>query len=235
MSQVRILIIEDEINIAKTIAATFAKTDYTVEMCHDGKEGLQKLKSEKWDIVFLDIRLPSMDGMEILKHLSENKIPVNVVMITAYGSVENAVQAMKYGAVDFVPKPLEPEILREIVKKIISRHLLSEQNVIEYQEFIELAKLHIKEREYHKAHADIKQAITQKPESAEAYNLLGAINEVLGDHIAASQAYQMAIKFDARYLPALENLKRITSMEANSSSLMDLMAALKKRDDKHET
>jgi DNA-binding NtrC family response regulator len=228
MSQVRILIIDDEINIAKTIAATFAKTDFLVEICHDGTEGLKRLQTETWDVVFLDIRLPGMDGMEILKQIYDNKLQVNVVMVTAYGSIENAVQAMKYGAVDFVPKPLEPQVLREIVRKIISRHLLSEQNVVEYQEIIELTKRHIKEREYHKAHADIKQAITQKPESSEAYNLLGAINEVLGDNIAASQAYQMAIKFDAHYLPALENLKRITSMEANSSSLMDLMASLNK-------
>jgi DNA-binding NtrC family response regulator len=230
MSQVRMLIIEDEINIAKTIAATFAKADYLIELCHDGTEGLTRLQTEMWDIVFLDIKLPGLDGMEILKRISEEKLPVNVIMITAYGSIENAVQAMKYGAVDFVPKPLEPENLRDIVRKVIARHLFTEQNVIEYQEFIELAKLHIQAREYHKAHAVIKKALAQKPEAAEAYNLLGAINEVLGDNIAAAQAYQMAIKFDANYLPALENLKRITSMEANSASLLDLMATLKVRD-----
>lgn len=230
MSQVRILIIDDEINIAKTIAATFAKAEYLIELCHDGTEGLNRLQTEVWDIVFLDIRLPGIDGMQILKQIYDNKIAVNVVMITAYGSIENAVQAMKYGAVDFVPKPLEPEVLRAIVSRIISRQLLTEQNVTEYLEFIELAKLHIKDREYHKAHDIIKRAISQKPESAEAYNLLGAINEVLGDNIAASQAYQMAIRFDANYQPALENLKRITSMEANSAGLLDLMASLKNRD-----
>jgi len=230
MAQIRILIIDDEINIAKTIAATFSKSEYLVELCHDGAEGLKKLQTAEWDIVFLDIRLPGLDGMQILKQIYDDKIPVNVIMITAYGSIENAVQAMKYGAVDFVPKPLEPEVLREIVRKIIARHLFTEQNVAEYQEFIELTKLHIKQREYQKAHAAIKQAIAQKPEAAEAYNLLGAINEVLGDNIAAAQAYQMAIKFDAHYAPALENLKRITSMEANSASLLDLMATLKVRD-----
>jgi len=230
MSQVRMLIIEDEINIAKTIAATFSKTVYKVEQCHDGTEGLKKLQTEEWDIVFLDIRLPGIDGMEILKQISETQTPVNVIMITAYGSIENAVQAMKYGAVDFVPKPLEPEVLRDIVRKVIARRLYTEQNVAEYQEFIELTKLHIKSREYQKAHVVIKKAIAQKPESAEAYNLLGAINEVLGDNIAAAQAYQMAIKFDAYYNPALENLKRITSMEANSASLLDLMATLKVRE-----
>lgn len=230
MPQTRIFIVDDEVNIAKTIAATFTNSEYHVELCHEGKEALSRLLDEEWDIVFLDIRLPGMDGMQILLKLYEHKSAVNVVMITAYGSIENAVQAMKYGAVDFIPKPLDPVALREIVSKIIARQQLTEQNVDEYHEFIEFAKLQIKEREYRKAHAAIKQAITQKPESAEAYNLLGAINEVLGDNIAASQAYQMAIRFDANYSPALENLKRISSLEANSSDLLDLMASLKKRD-----
>ncbi len=226
MSQIKMLIIDDEINITKTIAASFAKNGYFIQQCNDGNEGLKRLNEEKWDIAFLDIRLPGIDGMKILKQIYENQISVNVIMITAYGSVENAVQAMKYGAVDFVSKPLEPATLRNIVDKIISRQHLSEQSVIEYHEFIELAKLYIKQREFHKAHDAIKKALTQKPESAEAYNLLGAINEVLGDIVAASQAYQMAIRFDADYQPALENLKRITSMEANSADLLDMMSTI---------
>jgi DNA-binding NtrC family response regulator len=228
MAQIKILIIDDEVNIAKTIAATFSKTDYLVELIHDGKQGLQKLQSEAWDIVFLDIRLPGMDGMEILKEIYDHNMPVNIIMITAYGSIENAVQAMKYGAIDFVPKPLEPENLRDIVTKIIARKHLNEQNVIDYQEFIELAKQHIKQRDYHKANAAIKQAIAQKPESAEAYNLLGAVSEVLGDNIAAAQAYQMALKFDNHYQAAKENLNRITSLEGNSASMLDLLATLKR-------
>lgn len=228
MPQVKILIIDDEINIGKTIAATFSDSDYVSELCQDGRTAWEKLRNEPWDIVFLDIRLPGLDGMEIIKRIHDNNLKVNVVMITAYGSIENAVQAMKYGAVDFIQKPLEPEKLRQVVRNVLVRPKLLERDLTEYNEFLEAAKLHIKNRNYPAAHNTLIKALEQKPESAEVYNLIGAVHEVMGDLLSAAQAYQMAIRFDKNYQPALDNLKRITSTEGNTASLTDMMAALKK-------
>jgi DNA-binding NtrC family response regulator len=227
MTELSLLIVEDEINIAKTIQATFANSGYRTELCYDGETAWTKISSEPWDIIFLDIKLPGLDGMEILKRIHDNNIKTNVVMITAFGSVEFAVQAMKYGAVDFFQKPFEPQTLRNIVRQIEDRGKIDEHSVTEYNEYIELAKLQIKEREYHKAQTTIRKALALKADSAEAYNLLGAVYEILGDKSAAVQAYQMSISFNKEYIPALTNLKHLISLEGNASSLQEMMAALK--------
>ena len=91
---------------------------------------------------------------------------------------------------------------------------------------MELAKFNIQNREFSAAHNNLIKALDQKPGSAEAYNLLGAVHEVMGDLASASQAYQMAIKIDKSYKPALENLKRITSLEGNTASFSELMSTL---------
>jgi DNA-binding response OmpR family regulator len=228
MTQIKILIVEDEVNIARTIEATFNNSGFAFEICSDGEKALQRLQEAAWDIVILDIRLPGIDGMEVLRQIHERKNPVNVVMITAYGSIDFAVQAMKLGAVDFIQKPFEPDTLRAVVNQIVERHTLLENEQNGYQEMLELAKKYIQAREYHKAHDYLKQALTLKPESAVAYNLLGAVTEILGDNQAAVQAYQAALRFDPDYKPALANLQRITSLESNSVGLIDLLTPKKR-------
>lgn len=228
MSQTRILIIDDETHIAHTIAASFYNSNYTVEMCFDGLSGWKKLNEEHWDIVFLDIRMPLMDGMELLRKLHEAGKQRNVIMITAYGSIENAVQAMKYGAIDYILKPLDIDVIRSLVSDILSRPLLAQRDLTDYHEFIEHAKLMIQNRDYASAKSSVKKALKEVPDSAEAYNLLGALYEVMEDFGSAIQAYQMALRFDKFYKPALENINRLTSLEANSTSLQNLMRSLKK-------
>lgn len=228
MSQIKILIIDDEINIAKTIAAVFSDASYAVEVCNDGLSGWNRLSQEKWDIVFLDIRMPEMDGMEVLKKLYDSGKQQNIVMITAYGSIENAVQAMKYGAIDFIMKPLDLGVIRQLVSDILSRPLLLQRDLSNYKEHLEHAKLMIQKREYAAAKSSVKKALKEVPESAEAYNLLGALYEVMDDLGSAVQAYQMALRFDNNYKPAQENISRVTSLEGNTASLIDLMRSLKK-------
>lgn len=231
MTKTKLLIVDDEVNITKTIAATFAQAEFDCHSCFDGVTAWQQLSEMTWDVVFLDLRLPGLDGMEILKRLSEHNIKTDIVIITAHGTIENAVQAMKYGAVDFINKPLDPESLRAVVALIINRRHLNENQALAFDELVELAKQQIKERNYHKARVHIKNAIDMKPNSAIAYNLLGALDEVLEDKSSAVQAYQMALSFDPLYLPAKENLQRAISLESNTISILDFLSA-KARDTK---
>jgi DNA-binding response OmpR family regulator len=225
MSKIKLLIVDDEVNIAKTIAATFASDEFECQSCYDGLVAWQQIAHNTWDVVFLDLRLPGLDGMEILKRIYENNISSDIVIMTAHGTVDNAVQAMKYGAVDFISKPLEPSSLRDVVTLILKRRNLTETQALEFEGFLELTKQHIKERQYHKARSIIKKAIELKPHSAVAYNLLGALDEVLDDKSSAVQAYQMALSFDTQYLPAKENLQRLTSMESTTISILDYLSS----------
>jgi len=113
----RILIIDDEENIRTTMQFALEAVGHRVETAADGPEGLTGFgNGENWDLVLLDQRMPGMEGLEVLRRIRERDSAARVVMVTAYGTIELAVDAMKAGAVDFLRKPFTPEILRGAVE-----------------------------------------------------------------------------------------------------------------------
>ena len=112
----RVLVIDDEPNIRRMIRITLEADGYEVEDAADGKTGLDTFgDGSRFDVVVLDQKMPGMDGLEILKHLRTRAAGMPVVMATAFGSIELAVDAMKAGATDFLRKPLTPDTLRGAV------------------------------------------------------------------------------------------------------------------------
>jgi DNA-binding NtrC family response regulator len=118
----RILIIDDEENIRRVTRLTLQAAGYQVGEASDGESGLEFFgDGSTWDAVLLDQRMPGMDGLETLRHISERDSAARVIMATAYASIELAVDAMKLGATDFVRKPMTPEILRNAVASALSK------------------------------------------------------------------------------------------------------------------
>jgi CheY-like chemotaxis protein len=112
----RILIIDDEENIRQTMQMALETEGYTVETAADGPEGLRRFREPRgWDLVLLDQRMPGMEGLEVLRRIREVDPDACVIMATAYGTIELAVDAMKAGAKDFLRKPFTPEVLRGAV------------------------------------------------------------------------------------------------------------------------
>src|SRR5215467_1553442 len=112
----RILIIDDEEHIRRMMRITLEAAGYAVAEAPDGQEGLTLYgDGSAWDGVVLDQRMPGMDGLETLKRIKERDPGAQVIMATAYASIELAVDAMKLGATDFVRKPLTPQALRNSV------------------------------------------------------------------------------------------------------------------------
>jgi len=115
----RILVIDDEEHIRETMQFALEAVGYPVDTAADGAEGLEKFGSgEAWDLVLLDQRMPGMDGLEVLRHMRERDPSARIAMVTAYGTLELAIDAMRAGAVDFLRKPFTPEVLRGAVKAI---------------------------------------------------------------------------------------------------------------------
>jgi DNA-binding NtrC family response regulator len=114
-----ILIIDDEEAIRDSCSQVLKKDGYTVKTAKDGIEGLGLIKKKSFQVVFLDLRLPGLDGMEVLSRIKEENPETPVVIITAYASIESAVEAMKRGAFDYLAKPFSPEELRLITKKAL--------------------------------------------------------------------------------------------------------------------
>lgn len=117
MSAPRILVIDDEENIRRTMQMALETEGYEVTAAADGIEGLQRFhEAPGWDLVLLDQRMPGMDGLEVLRRIRASDAEARIVMVTAYATIELAVDAMRIGVRDFLRKPFTPAILRDAVR-----------------------------------------------------------------------------------------------------------------------
>lgn len=207
----RILIIDDEKNIRLTLTHALDPIGSSVDTAVNGEEGLEMIAENNYDIILLDLKMPGMDGLEVLKRLREIAQGVRVIIITAYGTIENAVEAMKLGAVDFIQKPFSPKEIRGLIQSIASREELSEKDADSYEELIQLGKKAITDRDFDRAMDIIGRAISLDPTKAEAQNMLGVLFEFQGRKSDARKHYLAATDIDPTYEPAQKNLDRITS------------------------
>jgi DNA-binding NtrC family response regulator len=123
----RILIADDELNMRRVLEAILKRAGYQVVTAANGNEALLHM-SREINMVITDLKMPGLDGMGLLRKLSSDYPDVPVVMITAHGSVENAVEAVKLGAFDYLEKPFEQEQIHQIVTKAMRTHMLSRRD-----------------------------------------------------------------------------------------------------------
>lgn len=127
----KILIIDDEKIIRSTLREILEYEKYQISEAQDGEQGLKMLKEEEFDLVLCDIKMPKMDGLEVLEKSSELEKPPQFIMISAHGSIETAVEATKKGAFDFVPKPPDLNRLLLTVRNALDKkNLVSETKVL---------------------------------------------------------------------------------------------------------
>ncbi|MEW5944933.1 MAG: sigma-54 dependent transcriptional regulator [bacterium] len=124
-----ILVVDDKKSIIEILETTLAREGFDVSNRMTGADAVEAIKNEKFDLVLCDIRLPDIDGAEILKTARALVPPLSVIMITAYGSIENAIHCMKLGAEDYVTKPFNLDELKEIVRKALDKVRLLRENV----------------------------------------------------------------------------------------------------------
>jgi DNA-binding NtrC family response regulator len=123
-----ILIVEDEPKMRRLLELNLAEEGYTVFLAADAEAGLKNLRQEPIDLVLTDLRLPGMSGLDLLQEIKRTNALIPVVVMTAYGTVETAVEAMKSGASDYVLKPFSLEEIQLIVRKELRVHRLIEEN-----------------------------------------------------------------------------------------------------------
>ncbi|HZU22494.1 MAG TPA: response regulator, partial [Terriglobales bacterium] len=125
----RVLIIDDEHEIRESLQTLLELEGYSVTTACNGADGLEQAANEPHDLVLLDYALPDMNGMEVLRELQERDCQLAVIMITAYGTVENAVSAIRCGAVNFIQKPWDNDKLLADVQSAIATRRVKEENV----------------------------------------------------------------------------------------------------------
>ena len=123
----KILIIDDERAIRRALREILEFEDYQVEEAEHGKEGLEKAKNTLFDVIFCDIKMPQMDGIEVLDELIKAKVDTPVIMISGHGNIETAVEAIKKGAFDFIEKPLDLNRILVTIRNAKERVVLVEE------------------------------------------------------------------------------------------------------------
>jgi DNA-binding NtrC family response regulator len=128
-NQYSVLIIDDEAGIRESLQALLSLEGYSVESAIDGEAGLVEIDQKSFDLVLLDLALPGQNGIEILAHIRDRQPELPVIMITAYGTVDNVVDAIRAGAQNFVQKPWDNEKLLADIRSAIARYRAEEENV----------------------------------------------------------------------------------------------------------
>jgi len=211
MEKKPILIVDDEKNIRLTMSQSLEPLDTPVQTAVNGEEAIQKLHETPFGVVFLDLKMPGIDGMEVLRQIKDGWPKIRVIIITAHGTIETAVEAMKLGAVDFIQKPFSPSEIRDLARQVLQREALEEEDAVDYFSLIEITKRHISDRRFSDARATARKAIAVDPAQPEAYNLLGALLEIKRDFLEAQKFYRAALDIDPTFKPAWTNLERTTS------------------------
>jgi two-component system response regulator AtoC len=124
-TETSVLIVDDEVNIGRVLAAMLRREGYKVRAVTDGAEAMTELKLRPWSLVITDLKMPRVDGDQLLEHIQEHYPDTPVIIITAHGSIGSAVEALKKGAFDYITKPFEAEELRVAVQKAIRTRTLN--------------------------------------------------------------------------------------------------------------
>lgn len=217
----KILIVDDESNIRLQLNKCLAKEGYYIEEASNGEEALQLIYNKKYDLILMDVQMPELNGLDVLKRIRKFGNSTRVIMMTAFGTVEMAVDSMKIGAVDFLSKPFTLSKVRAVVKEVLDKDMNILRVDKDISRYIGEARDAIFNKDYDKAKFCLKEALLNDSSSAEIQNLLGVMEEKTGDRQLAQKYYRAALSIDPTYEPADNNLKR-TAMFNSFSSKVDL-------------
>ncbi|HET7711906.1 MAG TPA: response regulator, partial [Thermoanaerobaculia bacterium] len=125
----RVLVIDDETAIREAIRMTLEYENYKVDEARSGQEGIDKASKTPYDALLLDIKMPVLDGIEVLENLKAQKVTAPVIMVSGHGDVHTAVECTKRGAFDFLEKPLNRDKLLLAVRNAVRQRSLEEENI----------------------------------------------------------------------------------------------------------
>ncbi len=198
-SKRRILVVDDEKNIRLTVQHSLLAADYEVETASNGMEGLQKFRSGKFDLILMDLRMPQVNGIEMLRQIREFDQHASAIVITAYLTIDTLLEAFGLGVSDYIRKPFSPNDVRETVKHVLMREGMEDSTEADAGQSLELARKHLADREMPQAIESARQAIAKDPNNPDAHALLGMLLHLTEDFTAAEQAFREAILLDPQH------------------------------------
>ena len=204
-----VLVVDDEPNLVLATKLALADAGWSVATAATGEEALEHLEQHRVDVMVLDLRLPGLDGLEVLRVVRDEHPEVRVLVMSAYGTVEAAVEALVLGASDFLRKPFSPGELVESVDDVFSRIGDGEAVRVQFARHVALARARLTERRARAALEHARRAVALDPLRPEGFNLLGAASELLNRRLDAQKMYRVALELQPSYRPASANLDRL--------------------------
>jgi DNA-binding response OmpR family regulator len=214
-AEVRILVVDDERNIRNNLGMVLEAEGYKVDTAGNGDDALLRVKEGRYDIAFIDIQMPKMDGLEVLRYVRGLRPKMPVVMLTAYGTVSRAVEAMKLGAVDFLEKPFDPKAIQLLCQEILARQRIGTGGTVD--DLLKLAALARERKAFTEARVHLKIAILRDPSRPEPCYQLGELCEAEGRAGHAVQYYYMALEAQSTFEPARSALTRLGRLNKTSA------------------
>jgi DNA-binding response OmpR family regulator len=181
----------------------------------DGEEALGKCQEQRYEMALVDLQMPKMGGLALLRYLRDLNPETAMVILTAYGSVARAVEAMKLGAVDFLEKPFDPKAIKLLIEEILLRQRLGPNGSVE--DLLQLAELARDRNASIEARVYLKTAVLRDPARPEPYYWLGYMSENEGDLRQAAQYYYLALETNHAYQPAQNALRRLGRDQTHAS------------------
>jgi DNA-binding NtrC family response regulator len=129
-SDAEILFVDDDRTILELVREYLTEVGYRVEVVDNGMQALEKIKNQPYAIVFTDIKMPDIDGLELLSAIKEYRPETEVIIVTGHGSMESAIKAMKYGSYDYLQKPFKLNVLKIIIDRILEAKKLKQEKIV---------------------------------------------------------------------------------------------------------
>ncbi len=127
MDKHTILLVDDDPEFRKAMGKMFEKSGYAISIAGDGQEALDRLSNETFDLIISDLRMPNLDGMELMGELRRRGLETPIVFLTAFGEVESYMDLMNLGAFEYVNKPVKGQVILDIARKAMETHSDSQQ------------------------------------------------------------------------------------------------------------
>ena len=123
-----VLVVDDEPGMREFLEIMLTKEGYEVSIASNGEEAIEKIGKESFDLAIVDIQMPGINGIEVLRNTREKNYNTTIIMITAFASHESAIEAMKLGAYDYITKPFKIDEIKLVIKKSLDKNVLEKEN-----------------------------------------------------------------------------------------------------------
>ncbi len=210
MAAKRILVADDDKNIRTTLTRALEAENRVVEAAADGRRALERIREDDFDLVFLDLKMPGLRGEDVLRQARRHRPDVPVVVITAHGSVEAAVEMLRAGADNFIQKPFSVADVRALAAAMLDREAQAGAQAETYDARIRQARSAIEERHLEAALEHARAAVALRPLRPEAFNLMGVVMQLKMKVGEARKYYRSALTLGHSYAPAQRNLEAIS-------------------------